>query len=78
MLLYLGVFLYSVNALYHEAEQCCKDFFDMIVRYKVEEYFIIYFIMQIRLKSNLSEWEMAIKYLTKLISFAWLYDLENL
>lgn len=78
MLLYLGIFLYSINAQYETAETYCQKLFDMIVRFKVDEYFIIYLLMKIKIKTNLCEWEDSLGLLTKLVYFAWMYQLCDL
>lgn len=78
MFIYLGVFLFSINSQYEMAENYCQKLFDMIVRYKVEEFFIIYLLLRIKLKTNLSEWDDALTLLTKLVYFSWMYNLPDL
>lgn len=78
MLCYFGVHIYSVNSQYENAEKYCQRLFDLIVKYKSEEYFIIYLLLKIKLKTNLCEWQESLKCLTKLLFFSWLYSLTNL
>ncbi len=54
MLIYLGVFFYSINSQYEIAENYCQKLMDIIVKFKLEEFFIIYLILKIKLKTNLS------------------------
>lgn len=78
MLIYMGVFFYSINSQYQLAESYCQKLFDLVVKYKLEEYFIIYLVLKIKLKTNLSEWEGALKLLSKLVFFSWMYSLVDL
>lgn len=78
MLLYMGIFLFSISAHYEKAEKYCQKLFDLVVRFKVEEYFILFLFMKIKLKCNLSQWEDALRLLTKLLAFAWAHKLPDL
>lgn len=50
----MGVFFYSINSQYEIAESYCQKLLDIIVKFKLEEFFIIYLILKIKLKTNLS------------------------
>lgn len=57
MLNYFGTYFYAINGYYDEAESECQKIFDTIVKHKTEEYFIVYLLLKVKLKTNLSEWE---------------------
>lgn len=78
MVHYLGVFLLSISSNYEKAEIYCQRMFDHIVRFKIEEYFIIFLYLKVKLKANLSEWENVTKLLSKLLAFAWTFKQQDL
>lgn len=78
MIMYIGVYLHSINSSYERAEEICKRMLDLLLRLKLEEYITIYLILMIKLKANLCEWGKVIALISKALAAAWVYRLEDL
>ena len=78
MLMYIGIYLHSINSSYERAEEICKRMLDLLLRMKLEEYITIYLILMIKLKSNLCEWPKVVSLISKALAAAWVYKLEDL
>ena len=57
------------------AEDLCRNLLDLLIKYKLDEYILIYLILMIKMKSNLNEWQSALGYISKLLSASWVYKL---
>jgi hypothetical protein len=78
MIMYIGIYLHSINSSYERAEEICKRMLDLMLRLKLEEYITIYLILMIKLKSNLCEWTKVTSLISKALAAAWVYKLEDL
>ena len=78
MLLYMGIHMYSVNSHYSMAEHTCRRMLDILIKLRIYPYVPIFLIMMIKLKANQSQWEECLPLISRALSAAWLYKLNDL
>jgi len=78
MIQYMGVHLYSINNHYLKAEYICNRLLDYLVKIKVDLLIPIYLILMVKIKANQGQWKSCLAYISRALSAAWLYTLQDL
>jgi hypothetical protein len=75
MVLYMGVYLYSVCGHLTQAQILCKRLFEEIIKERADICLPVYLILIVRIKKSQGEWKQNISYISRALAAAWVHSL---